>query len=50
MLFRIFNYPPHAGSGVGEHTDYGMLTILRQDMSGGLQVDLATVPFILANR
>jgi isopenicillin N synthase-like dioxygenase len=38
VLFRIFNYPPHAGSGVGEHTDYGMLTILRQDMSGGLQV------------
>jgi isopenicillin N synthase-like dioxygenase len=38
VLFRIFNYPPHAGSGVGEHTDYGLLTILRQDMSGGLQV------------
>jgi len=38
ILLRIFNYPPHAGSGVGEHTDYGLLTILRQDMSGGLQV------------
>jgi isopenicillin N synthase-like dioxygenase len=38
ILFRIFNYPPHAGSGVGEHTDYGLLTILRQDMAGGLQV------------
>ena len=38
VLFRIFNYPPNAGSGVGEHTDYGLLTILRQDMSGGLQV------------
>jgi isopenicillin N synthase-like dioxygenase len=40
ILFRIFNYPPHpdSGLGVGEHTDYGLLTILRQDMSGGLQV------------
>ena len=38
ILFRIFNYPPNAGSGVGEHTDYGLLTILWQDMSGGLQI------------
>jgi isopenicillin N synthase-like dioxygenase len=43
ILFRIFNYPPlSAGSestfGVGEHTDYGLLTILRQDMSGGLEI------------
>jgi isopenicillin N synthase-like dioxygenase len=38
ILFRIFNYPPSAGVGVGEHTDYGLLTILKQDMSGGLQV------------
>jgi isopenicillin N synthase-like dioxygenase len=45
ILFRIFNYP-HAsaeqgaetGWGVGEHTDYGLLTILRQDDIGGLQV------------
>lgn len=37
-LFRIFHYPPpdlshlqpgeHPGWGVGEHTDYGILTIL----------------------
>ena len=47
ILFRIFNYPapslnPETESswGVGEHTDYGMLTILRQDMSGGLQVKI----------
>ena len=45
ILFRIFNYPPiPAGSpheaewSVGEHTDYGLLTILRQDDTGGLQV------------
>ena len=42
-LFRIFNYPqPESGQqsawGVGEHTDYGILTILKQDDSGGLQV------------
>ena len=45
ILFRIFNNPPpspnrefESSFGVGEHTDYGLLTILRQDMSGGLQV------------
>jgi isopenicillin N synthase-like dioxygenase len=44
-LFRIFNYPPDLSLpdgedkwGVGEHTDYGVLTILKQDDSGGLQV------------
>jgi isopenicillin N synthase-like dioxygenase len=44
-LFRIFNYPgdPQAQGdeprwGVGEHTDYGLLTILKQDDTGGLQV------------
>jgi isopenicillin N synthase-like dioxygenase len=46
ILFRIFNYPGtaarelHAGRwGVGEHTDYGVLTILKQDDVGGLQVN-----------
>ncbi len=45
ILFRIFNYPapsviPETESslGVGEHTDYGLLTILKQDMSGGLEI------------
>jgi len=40
ILFRIFNYPTSLEPqlGVGEHTDYGLLTILRQDMSGGLEV------------
>jgi len=41
ILFRIFHYP--AGSeeglyGVGEHTDYGVLTLLAQDDVGGLEV------------
>jgi isopenicillin N synthase-like dioxygenase len=46
ILFRIFNYPPpptaewDSSLGVGEHTDYGLLTILRQDMSGGLEVKI----------
>jgi isopenicillin N synthase-like dioxygenase len=39
VLFRIFRYPPAApGWGVAEHTDYGLLTILKQDASGGLEV------------
>ncbi|MFO0918442.1 MAG: 2-oxoglutarate and iron-dependent oxygenase domain-containing protein [Planctomycetaceae bacterium] len=44
ILFRIFNYPAEFSQacddswGVGEHTDYGLLTILRQDDTGGLQV------------
>ena len=45
ILFRIFNYPPDRSVdapepqwGVGEHTDYGLLTILKQDDAGGLEV------------
>lgn len=40
VLFRIFHYPPgdDADWGVGEHTDYGLLTVLAQDDCGGLQV------------
>jgi polar amino acid transport system ATP-binding protein len=44
VLFRIFNYPPSTPGahenelGVGEHTDYGLLTLLRQDEVGGLEV------------
>lgn len=43
ILFRIFHYPYQAQTdtelwGVGEHTDYGLLTILKQDKNGGLQV------------
>lgn len=45
ILFRIFHYPAPATQaerdvlwGVGEHTDYGVLTILKQDDLGGLEV------------
>jgi isopenicillin N synthase-like dioxygenase len=43
LLFRIFHYPPLSSAttdlwSVGEHTDYGLLTILKQDQIGGLQV------------
>ncbi len=42
VLFRVFRYPPQPaaddGWGVGEHTDYGLLTLLRQDDVPGLQV------------
>lgn len=45
ILFRIFHYPatpPADGRdyafGVGEHTDYGLLTLLAQDDNGGLQI------------
>jgi isopenicillin N synthase-like dioxygenase len=47
ILFRVFHYPPARAPdsergdgewGVGEHTDYGLLTLLAQDDCGGLQV------------
>jgi isopenicillin N synthase-like dioxygenase len=45
ILFRIFHYPPEPPGavsatqwGVGEHTDYGLLTLLAQDHLGGLEV------------
>jgi len=47
VLFRIFHYPPEPPGGdastwgVAEHTDYGLLTLLHQDESGGLEVRAA---------
>jgi isopenicillin N synthase-like dioxygenase len=45
ILFRLFNYPSRPAAagqdvqwGVGEHSDYGLLTILWQDDVGGLEV------------
>jgi isopenicillin N synthase-like dioxygenase len=41
-LFRVFRYPPAPSGtstwGVGEHCDYGLLTLLDQGAIGGLQV------------
>jgi isopenicillin N synthase-like dioxygenase len=46
VLFRIFHYPAEGPAGhdwsrswgVGEHTDYGLITLLAQDAHGGLEV------------
>lgn len=44
VLFRVFHYPAFDDNatadeyGVGHHTDYGLLTLLAQDDSGGLEV------------
>lgn len=43
VRFRIFNYPANDSAishrwGAGAHTDCGLLTLLKQDSTGGLQV------------
>ena len=48
VLFRVFHYPALADNadadelGVGQHSDYGLLTLLAQDSCGGLQVQTPT--------
>lgn len=43
-VLRLLHYPPHPGPfdgsvyGAGAHTDYGNLTLLAQDGTGGLEV------------
>jgi isopenicillin N synthase-like dioxygenase len=43
-VLRLLHYPPHPGTfdgsvyGAGAHTDYGNLTLLAQDGTGGLEV------------
>ena len=38
-LLRLIKYPPTKGEkiGIGEHSDYGFLTLIDQDDVGGLQ-------------
>ncbi len=43
-ILRLLHYPPHPGTfdgttyGAGAHTDYGNVTLLAQDETGGLEV------------
>ena len=42
-MLRLIAYPPvepdcHTGQGIGDHTDFGCLTILAQDEVGGLEI------------
>ena len=57
QLFRTFHYPSvdsiadptlkdPGNWGVGEHTDYGLLTLLKQDTVGGLQVRAPLLPHV----
>jgi isopenicillin N synthase-like dioxygenase len=55
-VLRLLQYPAlpemvpdGVGKGIGEHTDYGMLTILAQDSVGGLEVRNAAGQWIPAD-
>jgi isopenicillin N synthase-like dioxygenase len=52
-FMRLFHYPPNSNVaqkefGAAEHKDYGFLTILAQDSTGGLEVRAPTGELVLA--
>jgi isopenicillin N synthase-like dioxygenase len=52
-LMRLFHYPPDSDVaqnefGAAEHKDYGFLTLLAQDATGGLEVRAPTGDLVLA--
>jgi isopenicillin N synthase-like dioxygenase len=52
-FMRLFHYPPNSDVaqnefGAAEHKDYGFLTILAQDATGGLEVRSPTGELVLA--
>jgi isopenicillin N synthase-like dioxygenase len=53
-ILRLLHYPPHPGTfdgnvyGAGAHTDYGNLTLLAQDETGGLEVRTRDGDWIVA--
>lgn len=54
ISLRLLKYPPHPKDadentfGVGEHTDWGALTILAQDQWGGLEVKMPSGEWVAA--
>jgi isopenicillin N synthase-like dioxygenase len=52
-FMRLFHYPPNSNVaqnefGAAEHKDYGFLTILAQDSTGGLEVRAPTGELVIA--
>lgn len=54
-LLRLIHYPPHPDNapsnllGAGTHTDWGAITLLLQDNSGGLEVETRAGTWVNAN-
>jgi isopenicillin N synthase-like dioxygenase len=53
-LVRLLHYPPHPSAdparevGCGAHTDWGLITILAQDDTGGLEIQLPSGAWVPA--